>query len=155
MNRSQQHILDIIKHNIEYNPDALQCYSQSKAQMVSVYQDLILNNKAIFEYENGLVFLFQPFSNYMTQIHLFSYSFTEFVSNAKALTTKVFNKYNYVKLFGISDNKRFITVSKKTGWKLEGNLTNSHVKRDGSLTDQFILSSYRFDYVTSPLYPRY
>jgi len=148
MMSEQHHVLSIIKNNVFYNPDALQCYSMNNEQILNVYKDILVNRKMLYEYEDGLLFLFQPFSNYMCQIHLFSTSQTQFVTNAKKLTSKLFSKHPFLKIFGITSNKRFIKVShEKTGWKHEGTLTNSSLNREGQFQDQYILSAFKLDFL--------
>ena len=155
MNREKSLVLDIIRENVYRNPLSLQCYSLSPDQIFQTYVKIITNDEMIYYRHNELVFLLQPFSNYMSQVHVFSCSKTNFVSNLKKLTCDIFIKSFYLKLFGITTNQQFIIPAERAGWLLNSVIEKSSIDIKGTLVDQYLFVASRYDYTDIKIDPVY
>lgn len=147
-------ILRIVQNNLDQ--EALQCYSMSPEQMFELYKQTLMNDSAIVVEHGGYVIWGNLESTYVLRIHIFSDQKNFGVVNSlRILTTQLFEKYPFIKIYGVTPNKGFVRMSQRAGWKPDGKLSKSFITGKGDIIDQYVLSAYREDYVDKEVQPIY
>ena len=98
-------------------------------------------------YKNKLIFYTIPETKWLYRIHLFSQyegSLNQLYEDGRYLTNYLFDNYSDLqKLYGITPHVGMQRVGPKIGWKLEGVLSKSHMKKNMTLVDQRVFGVTR------------
>jgi hypothetical protein len=154
MYQDYNRILEIVKNNMDQ--EALQCWSISPDQMFQRYAQSLQMGGVLAVEAGGYVIWGNFESSYVLRIHIFSdqKSFGV-VDSLRTLTRHLFYHYPLIKIYGVTPNRGFVKMSARAGWKHDGMLPKSFITNEGILKDQYILSAYREDYVTTKIQPVY
>lgn len=144
----KRRIIAVVSKNLDR--EALQCYHLNDAQLYSSYLRAIeFPSNVVVEHE-GFVFWGNQETPYVLRIHVFSSTKTSNIMKcARVLTERLFNEHPFIKIYGVTPNKKFHALALKAGWKDDGILSKSFLKSEGTIIDQYIFSAYREDYVSS------
>ena len=113
-----------------------------------------LKDKRTFAvHKSDVVFYVTPDSPWVARLHVFTVDEGVFLRQrfkaGNELTQYIFRNTPIEKIYGITNNKKFLSLAKYAKWKpgQEGVLTKSYHTSDGNLVDQIIISVNKSEFM--------
>jgi|688.fasta_scaffold442477_3 hypothetical protein len=144
-------ILDIIWKDLDV--EAAQMPSRTKQEIFNKICSDLKAKTTFAIHKSDVVFLVIPDSPWVARLHIFTVdegvNMRERMKAGKELTAFIFRNTKIEKVYGVTANKKFITMGKYAGWKpgQEGVLSKSYHTNDGKLIDQFIVSVNKSEFM--------
>lgn len=141
--KSLQRIGEIIYEDID--EESVQINGVNKNQ---IFRKIIsdLEKKTTFAFlKDDVVFHCTPDSDYVIRLNLFTVNEGVFgrkrLKAATELTKYIFTNTPYIKIYGVTANKKFLAMAKYTKWLpgQEGIVSKSYMTKDGQLIDQYLI----------------
>lgn len=137
--------IDLLYEKID--PWMLQTPDNKKHDLFQGMLADIKNGNAFPFFKGNIIFYMIPETKWLFRTHIFGKhngSFIETYENAEYLTDYLFDRFSDLKkIYGITPHKGMKKVAPKIGWKNEGTLTQSHMKQNGEMIDQYIFAITR------------
>ena len=142
--KSLVRILEIIWQDL--NLESVQTPSKTKTEIFNKIVSDLKEKRSFTLHKSDVVFYITPDSPWVARLHLFTVNESVFLRErfkaGNELTQYIFRNTPIEKLYGITPNKKFLSLAKYAKWKpgQEGILTKSYRTNDGKLIDQIIIS---------------
>jgi hypothetical protein len=141
--KSLHRIAEIIYNDL--HEEAFQVPGLTKDQIFTKITNDLKNRSTFALIKDDVVFHCSPDSSHVVRLNLFTINDGVFgrarLKAATELTKYIFTNTPYIKIYGVTANKKFLAMAKYTKWLpgQEGVISKSYVTNDGKLIDQYVI----------------
>lgn len=149
--KSLQRIAEIIWHDI--HEESFQLGDISKDKIFDKITNDLKNRETFALIKDDVVFHCAPDSAYVVRLNLFTINDGVFgrarLKAATELTKYIFTYTPFLKIYGVTANKKFLAMAKYTKWLpgQEGVISKSYMTKDGELVDQYLIGVNKEDFM--------
>jgi hypothetical protein len=149
--KSLQRIGEIIYNDL--HEESFQISGLTKDQIFQKIVTDMKQRKTFAFIKDDVVFHCSPDSEYVIRLNLFTINDGVFgrtrLKAATELTKHIFTNTPYIKIYGVTANKKFLAMAKYTRWLpgQEGIISKSYMTKDGQLIDQYLIGVNKEDFM--------
>lgn len=149
--KSLQRIAEIIWHDI--HEESFQIQGITKDKIFTKITNDLKNRETFALIKDDVVFHCAPESDHVIRLNLFTVNDGISLRNrfkaGSELTKYIFTNSPFIKIYGVTANRKFLALAKYAKWLpgQEGTVSKSYMTKDGELVDQYLIGVNKEDFM--------